>query len=314
MKKTVGFIITLCIAAAIVGGASAQERQKKNRFQRAVDSQREGDLARKKELIKKMKSILGEYNSRLRKSGIKDADLVAPIDMDKMEKIEDDYETHSKDADKPKVFAFVTDNGSIYASSAGTDVVGRVLFAERVQILEKVNQESHVDGKRGQWVAIRKDNDNEGWLHSSYLAAEKPLKRFAKTDGESLVFDVPVSGKKTSAFGSRVDPVTKKRGAFHTGIDIAAPMGTDVKAAEEGTVRKTEYNKNGYGNLIIIEHKKDFTTYYGHLSRINVKMGQFVKKGDSIGAVGSTGKSTGPHLHFEVRRGEKALDPDAIIR
>ncbi|HNX58184.1 MAG TPA: peptidoglycan DD-metalloendopeptidase family protein [Spirochaetota bacterium] len=313
-KVIAGLIVMTMVSLPVFAENSTKPR---NKYQRAVDSQKSEDKKRKDELVAKMKNIIGSLNTRLKKSGIEDADLDVPIDMDSVEDISENSDSHAKDAEKPKVYAFTTDDSMLYSSSDASSIVGKVSFAEKVEVLEKIEGESEFKGRSGQWMAVRRDNGNEGWIHSSLLAKTKPEKRkITDEEGEygALSFDAPVSGKSTSPFGSRIDPVTKKRNAFHSGVDIAAPQGTPVKAASGGIVRKTEYNKNGYGKLIVIEHEKDFSTYYGHLSKIEVNKGQTVKKGDNIGAVGSTGKSTGPHLHFEVRRGEKALDPDAYIR
>jgi murein DD-endopeptidase MepM/ murein hydrolase activator NlpD len=112
------------------------------------------------------------------------------------------------------------------------------------------------------------------------------------------IFIKPVHGRFTSNYGYRRHPIFGDR-RFHTGIDIAAPTGTSVAAAKEGTVIFAGW-KSGYGNCIIIKHQFGYTTLYGHLSRISVRVGQWVSQGQTIGRVGSTGNSTGPHLHFEV--------------
>lgn len=102
-----------------------------------------------------------------------------------------------------------------------------------------------------------------------------------------------------SGYGVRVDPVygTSK---FHEGMDFSAPPGTPVYATADGTVKTASW-QSSYGNLIEINHGYNYTTRYAHLSKINVSPGQTVQRGDLIGAVGNTGKSTGPHLHYEVR-------------
>jgi len=131
----------------------------------------------------------------------------------------------------------------------------------------------------------------EGWV-----PAEKTLKW-------------PVSGVYTitSPFGPRIDPVYEVE-RFHSGVDIGAPAGTPVVAALDGEVGYAGWN-GGYGNVIYIIHNGGYETRYAHLSSIAVKQRQIVKAGDVIGYVGSTGKSTGPHLHFEVRVGGRAVNP-----
>ena len=120
-------------------------------------------------------------------------------------------------------------------------------------------------------------------------------------------FTWPVTGTITSPFGWRSNPFG---GApdFHPGLDIAAPTGTTVTAAAGGTVIMAQWY-GGYGNYISIDHGDGYSTGYGHLSAIYVANGQTVQRGQAIGAVGSTGNSTGPHLHFEVRINGKAVDP-----
>lgn len=111
----------------------------------------------------------------------------------------------------------------------------------------------------------------------------------------------------TSNFGMRTHPVLGGRRA-HKGIDLAAPTGTPVYASADGVISKAEWFSS-YGLYIAIEHGGEIQTRYGHLSRLNVAAGQPVKKGDLIGYVGSTGRSTGPHLHYEVRIAGAAVNP-----
>lgn len=111
----------------------------------------------------------------------------------------------------------------------------------------------------------------------------------------------PTVGRLTSPFGPRW-------GRFHYGIDIANCVGTDIKAADGGVVTRAG-RAGSYGNLVIIDHQNGTSTRYAHLSRIDVKVGQTVEQGQSIAKMGSTGRSTGPHLHFEVRVGGKAQNP-----
>ncbi|WP_442915923.1 LysM peptidoglycan-binding domain-containing M23 family metallopeptidase [Leptospira sp. GIMC2001] len=111
----------------------------------------------------------------------------------------------------------------------------------------------------------------------------------------------------SSGFGKRNDPFTRNE-TFHGGVDLAAPQGTPVFASADGEIIFRN-KKGGYGNLIIIKHELGYETRYGHLSKFLVKMGTKVKKGDKIGEVGHTGRATGDHLHFEVRRFSKRQKP-----
>lgn len=124
-------------------------------------------------------------------------------------------------------------------------------------------------------------------------------------------FPLP-KGVITSGFGSRADPFTGKSIRFHTGIDIAAPYGTAVYAARSGKVESSGFS-DVYGDYVIVVHDATWETLYGHLSKILAVKGQSVKTGDTIGLVGSTGMSTGPHLHFETRRRGVATDPAPLM-
>ncbi len=117
----------------------------------------------------------------------------------------------------------------------------------------------------------------------------------------------PVKGYISSGFGRRIDPITGKY-EFHKGIDISAPYGSKIIAPADGIVVFAGV-QSGYGYSVVLSHKYGITTRYAHMSRINVKRGQRVLKGDVIGFIGSTGHSTGPHLHFEIRINNKPINP-----
>lgn len=112
----------------------------------------------------------------------------------------------------------------------------------------------------------------------------------------------------SSGFGYRIDPVYKTV-KFHPGLDFTAPQGTPIYATADGVVQTAGNVGNGYGNHIVINHGYSYQTLYGHMSRLKASRGQRVKRGEVIGYVGSTGKSTGPHLHYEVFKSRKRLDP-----
>ena len=115
--------------------------------------------------------------------------------------------------------------------------------------------------------------------------------------------------RKTSGFGHRIDPIYKTK-KMHYGLDFSAPIGTPVYATGNGTIKKAKkYNSGGYGKYIIIDHGYDYKTLYAHLDEILVKKGSEVKRGDVIGYVGNTGKSTAPHLHYEVHYKDQKIDP-----
>src|SRR5882724_3655004 len=122
----------------------------------------------------------------------------------------------------------------------------------------------------------------------------------------------PVSNKDlkriASGFGYRIDPVYKTT-KFHAGLDFAAPQGTPIYATADGVVKMAGFGDGGYGNHVIINHGYGYETLYGHMFKVKVRSGQRVKRGEVIGYVGSTGKSTGPHCHYEVHRNGDPVDP-----
>lgn len=113
----------------------------------------------------------------------------------------------------------------------------------------------------------------------------------------------------TSRFGPRIDPINGHRGKMHRGIDFAAPMGTPVLATASGTVVLAGWCSRGTGNCVVIDHGDGWKSQYFHLSRVDVAAGAQVGQGQRVGALGSTGRSTGPHLHFQIGRGREARDP-----
>jgi len=121
---------------------------------------------------------------------------------------------------------------------------------------------------------------------------------------------LPVNAPISSGFGIRNDPFTGKA-KFHKGIDIAAPAGTPVVSALPGKVISVG-NDSGYGNTVLVEHDGGLRTRYGHLASINIKAGDMVTSEDMLGTVGSTGRSTGAHLHFEVIQNGKQVDPSQL--
>lgn len=122
----------------------------------------------------------------------------------------------------------------------------------------------------------------------------------------------PVQGRVTSSFGERQDPFNGE-GAFHTGIDIATNLGDEVRATADGTVIKAQMG-NGYGREVVIDHGYGIETVYAHLSGFAVTAGQDVHRGDVVGYVGSSGRSTGPHLHYEVRIHDIPVNPHKYLR
>jgi murein DD-endopeptidase MepM/ murein hydrolase activator NlpD len=127
-----------------------------------------------------------------------------------------------------------------------------------------------------------------------------------------IAFDTPVKGYEiNSPFGPR--RLAGQSARNHEGVDIAAPQGTAVYVAAEGSVLRSGYDAAGYGRFVEIRHPNGMSTLYGHLSRLDVASGDRLSAGERIGLVGSTGRSTGPHLHFEVRRGGQQINPVKVM-
>ena len=158
-------------------------------------------------------------------------------------------------------------------------------------------------------------------LNTLSLRAAYQEKSYKEIDGmiknkEKLLAAIPaiqpVSNKDltriASGFGYRIDPVYKVT-KFHAGLDFTAPQGTPIYATADGVVKEADYNAGGFGNHVLISHGYGYETLYGHMYRIKAKVGQKISRGEVIGYVGSTGKSTGPHCHYEVHKGGDPVDP-----
>jgi murein DD-endopeptidase MepM/ murein hydrolase activator NlpD len=123
---------------------------------------------------------------------------------------------------------------------------------------------------------------------------------------------LPVAGRVTSGYGDRIDPLTGQHSA-HPGLDVGAPEGTAIRAPAGGVVLSAG-PKGGYGNAVEIDHGNGLVTLCGHAAEVLVSKGEFVEPGQEIATVGSSGRSTGPHLHFEVRVGGRTVDPSRVLK
>lgn len=120
-------------------------------------------------------------------------------------------------------------------------------------------------------------------------------------------FSLPLEGTVTSPFGERINPITNQQ-EIHTGMDIDVNAGSEVKAAASGTISKVGTDER-FGNYILISHNEVFATCYAHLDSVAKQEGEAVNQGDIIGIAGATGNVTGPHLHFEIRKGDERMNP-----
>jgi murein DD-endopeptidase MepM/ murein hydrolase activator NlpD len=142
--------------------------------------------------------------------------------------------------------------------------------------------------------------------HVKLMALTAKTSRFTSLNSRPSIW--PVDGRLIrSSYGQRTDPLSGE-GAFHTGVDISAPSGISVRATADGIVVHTAFD-NGYGRLVVVDHGNGVQTYYAHLSKFYVHAGQEVRRGDVVGAVGSSGRVTAPHLHYEVRMGGAPINP-----
>jgi murein DD-endopeptidase MepM/ murein hydrolase activator NlpD len=142
---------------------------------------------------------------------------------------------------------------------------------------------------------------------SSFGRRSSPLFR-----AEGLPSIWPVNGRLMSYFGRRSDPFSGE-GAFHAGIDISVPSGTPVRATADGTVLAAEWAGH-YGRMVILDHGGSVQTYYAHMSDLDVISGQFVRRGEIIGRSGASGRATGAHVHYEVRRGGTPVNPTRFLQ
>lgn len=147
-------------------------------------------------------------------------------------------------------------------------------------------------------------NEYADFYQKQILELEKTL--------NSVPIGKPFDGKTTSEYGYRRNPFTGKNMEFHPGIDFKGLLGDSIKTTGSGIVTFAGY-KNGYGRCVIIEHEKNMQTLYGHLWQIHVKEGEYVNSGQLIGSMGNSGRSTGPHLHYEIIINGKKINPEKYI-
>ena len=144
------------------------------------------------------------------------------------------------------------------------------------------------------------------YLRTTNLAS-RSTNLFTRTNVNVLPASWPINGRLMGGYGQRSDPFSGE-GAMHTGIDISAPVGTPVKATGDGIILHANWN-GGYGRCVIIDHGNGYQTWYAHLSRMDVMEGQAIRQGEVVGRVGTTGRSTGAHLHYEVRIHSTPVNP-----
>lgn len=180
-----------------------------------------------------------------------------------------------------------------------------------------INRYSALEGYKNSELIVETSRKLDKISKQLYIQSKSydEVMEMAKKKGEmlaSIPAIQPVSNKRlkrmASGFGYRIDPHYKTR-AFHAGMDFTAPTGTPIYSTGDGRVVRADNSATGYGNHVRIEHGYGYLTLYAHMSKMNVKVGDKVKRGDIIGYVGNTGKSMGPHLHYEVRKNNNPINP-----
>lgn len=223
------------------------------------------------------------------------------------------YTTRIKDIDERLTELEKRDN-EVYRSVFEAEPIAET---ERSKRLEKSKGLRIVAGMENAQIAKRLEAafdtlmNRLAFQEKSYKEIEGMIRNKEKLLASTPAIQ-PISNKDlnrlTSGFGYRIDPLYKTV-KFHAGLDFTAPVGTPIYATADGIVKTAGNLGDGYGNHVIIHHGYSYRTLYGHMYRIKARIGQSVKRGEVIGYVGNTGKSTGPHLHYEVIKGNKHLDP-----
>lgn len=211
---------------------------------------------------------------------------------------------------KEKKYVYISDGLRMRSEpSVSGEMIVLVPYNSEVMVVGYSGKKDTIDARTDYWANIEYAGQ-KGWVFNAYL---RPLSAKPPVEPPQVNpsgFAMPIQGRLTSKYGPRIDPVTKKAGDFHRGIDIAAAQGEPIKAAKAGTI--FENSKNAWwGNFIVIDHGGNVMTLYCHQSRTAATKGKKVTPSDVIGYVGKTGKATGPHLHFEVWVGgyQKNTDP-----
>lgn len=253
------------------------------------------------------------------------AEIRLPFLQDLLRAVNAEESQRSKDFVRENLNAMAVKLGEMQAQLLRLDTIGeRLAGIAGVKPQELKAFETKSDGRGGPLLQPSAITSGELQRAVDALATQLEAKSDAISMIESQLLEdrirksllptsLPVNAQwNASTYGWRVDPFTGER-AMHEGADFVAPPGTAISAAAAGVVVSAERHPQ-YGNLVEIDHGKDLTTRYAHASRILVKAGQLVKRGQKIAEVGSTGRSTGPHLHFEVRIRGLAQNPDRFLR
>ncbi|BDU50175.1 peptidoglycan DD-metalloendopeptidase family protein [Haliovirga abyssi] len=202
----------------------------------------------------------------------------------------------------------ILNKDGIYYTVKSRDTLGKISNKYKVKLASilEANNLNDTQIKKGEKIFIPNPN-------LDFVIKANRTRYAKKTFSNRTKFGWPVRYRGvTSPFGNRYHPVLK-RYIFHTGVDLRARTGTALYSALDGKVTYSGW-MSGYGRIVIIKHSKGYSTRYAHLSKSYVKVGQYVKKGQQIGKTGKTGRVTGPHLHFEIRKYGKPLNPMRFLK
>ena len=226
------------------------------------------------------------------------------------------YKLLDKEVDElnERMVALEKRDNSVYRSIFESDPIpdsARAKSVEKIDELKKVSEMSENTLVSSIAGSLQNIFNRVKFQQKSFTDIQKLIDR--KEDLLAAIPAIqPVSNKDlervASGFGFRIDPVYKVR-KMHAGLDFTAPTGTPIYATADGRIKLASFNTGGYGNHVVINHGYGYETLYGHMVRVKARSGQHVKRGDLIGYVGSTGKSTGPHCHYEVHKNGQKLDP-----
>ena len=182
---------------------------------------------------------------------------------------------------------------------------------EREQEIARVESMDDIELVQSLKVQVRNLDKRVGFQKKSYDELTNLINNKEKLLAATPAIQ-PVANKNlnriASGYGRRIDPIYKTI-KMHAGLDFSAPQGTPIYATADGRVQLAGFSNSGYGNHVVINHGYGYHTLYGHMFRVKARAGQQVKRGEVIGFVGSTGKSTGPHLHYEVHKNGQRINP-----
>ena len=224
------------------------------------------------------------------------------------------------------LFAFIFSSNNVRVENfALTNEITQI--TEKVELIDSLKLKERLNIIDGNLAQIHSYLISRGIIDNGYLQVNESVNQYSRyykvkdLEQQSDVFlksvlsvpiGLPHKGPVSSEYGYRKNPFGGYVGEFHPGIDIKGSMGDRVHATADGIVIRSDWY-GGYGNAVLIDHGSGLATLYGHLSRVNVAPGQKVQTGQVIGYLGTTGRSTGPHVHYEIRKNGLDIDPAPFL-